>query len=251
MVERADFPTDIHFSLAPVLKKLEKRMHGTSSSISKNYMQAILDYADEYPRLQEGIQDVEELKKYKDEIHTILENLFPAVLTKNEIKAAALPFDMTIFNPTARFKQILEDAGADYSLNLRNLDEQSRYIFICIIILNEYYNYTFDFSKPLFIDIPNKNGLTRHYRMSINADFVSLKPKKNAIEITNEIAESLIKNVNDIELWKQYFPANSWIMSGIVILNLTDITIEDAISDLKSTLLFNRDLEGANDYFKF
>ncbi|HEA30049.1 MAG TPA: GAF domain-containing protein [Leeuwenhoekiella sp.] len=191
------------------------------------------------------------MKKYKEQIQTILENIFPAILTKNEIKAAAIPFDTTIFNPTARFKRLLEDAGSDYTLSIRNLDDQAAYIYVCIIILNSYYGYNFDFTKPLFADIPDKNNLMRHYRMAINADFVALEPKKNAVEITDEIAQELIQNVDDIELWRTYFPNDSWIMRGMVILNLTDVTIEDAVSDLKSILLFTKNLDTDNAYRKF
>ncbi len=251
MANTKDFPVDIRFSLAPVLQKLEERMRISASSISKNYIKSILDYAKGFPELWDGLAEKEKVENYKDEIHTILENVFPEVLTKNEIKAAAIPFSTTIFNPTARFEQLLKNAGPEYVLSARNMDDQNRYIFVCIIILNEYYKYNFDFSKPLFADIPDKNGMMRHYRMAINADFVTLEPKENAIEITESIAEELIQNVDNIALWKTYFPNNSWILRGMVILNLTDVTIEDAISDLKTTLLFNKDLDDDDSYSKF
>lgn len=45
----------------------------------------------------------------------------------------------------------------------------------------------------------------RHYRMAINADFVTLEPKENAVEITESIAEELIQNVDNIALWRTYF----------------------------------------------
>ncbi|MGB3775077.1 MAG: GAF domain-containing protein [Leeuwenhoekiella sp.] len=251
MVDSKDFPVDIRFSLAPVLKKLSKRVKGNTSSISKNYMQSILDYADGFPELLDGLSNIEDLERYQEEIHTILENVFPEILTKNEIKAASIPFAGTILNPTSRFKKILDDAGENYELIIRNIDDQSQYIFICIIILNSYYDYNFDFSKPLFADIPDRDGMMRHYRMAINADFVTLEPKDNAIEITPAIAEELIQNVENVQLWKKHFPVNSWILKGMVILNLTDVTIEDAISDLKTTLLFNRNLDTDDAYTKF
>lgn len=251
MADIKDFPVDIRFSLAPVLQKLEERMHGSASAISKNYIKTILDYAKGFPELWDGLSEIGEVENHKGEIHTILENIFPEVLTKNEIKAASIPFSTAIFNPTARFEQLLKDAGPEYSLSARNMDDQTKYIFICMIILNEHYKYNFDFSKPLFADIPDKNGMMRHYRMGINADFVMLEPKENAVEITESIAEELIQNVDNIALWRTYFPNDSWILRGMVILNLTDVTIEDAISDLKTTLLFSKELETDNSYSKF
>lgn len=151
MADIKDFPVDIRFSLAPVLQKLEERIDGSSSAISKNYIKTILEYAKGFPELWDGLSKVEEVENYKEEIHTILESVFPEVLTKNEIKAASIPFSTTIFNPTARFEKLLKDAGPEYLLTARNMDDQTRYIFICIIILNEHYKYNFDFSKPLLL----------------------------------------------------------------------------------------------------
>lgn len=91
----------------------------------------------------------------------------------------------------------------------------------------------------------------RHYRIAINTDFVKLEPKENAMEITGYIVKELIQNVDDIALWRTYFPNDSWILRGMIILNLTDVTIEKSISDLKSTLLFSKKLDTDNSYSKF
>lgn len=246
-----DSPVVIKFSLQKVLEKLESRMENSDNEISKEYIKRVLDYAKKYPELTEGIEDLDKIDQYKNEIRIILENLFPDVLTKNEIKAASVPFQNVIFNPTERFQKILENAEEGYELNMRNLTEQVRYALVCSIILSEYYNYKVDMQKPLFIDIPQKSGIMRHYRLAINADFVNIKPLENAVKITRKVAEKLIRSIDDESLWKKYFPKDSWELSGIVIMNLTDITIEDAISDLKSTLLFSKDLNYSNAQKKF
>ncbi|MEC8884954.1 MAG: GAF domain-containing protein, partial [Bacteroidota bacterium] len=111
------------------------------------------------------------------------------------------------------------------------------------VILNSYYNYDIDFKRPVFYEIPDKNGVIRTYRASINADFTFCEPTEEAVEITPEIVDKLIENGNDFKLWKEYFPPNSWILKGITILNLTDVTVDDSISDLKSTLLAQKNIK--------
>ena len=226
-------------------------MEDSKSSISKEYINSLLAYIDSFPNLIEGISDYQDLDKYKDPIRVLLDNLFPAVLTKNEIKAAAIPFRNTIFNPTYRFNNILKNAGDDFELKVRNLDENMYYVFCCVVILNSHYKYNIDFSKPLFFDIPDGNGLLKHYRIAMNADFVSFEPTDRAIEITEEKAEELMQNVDDIELWKKYFPRKSWILKGVSILNLTDVTVDDAISELKTNLLYHNGIEEKQSYPKF
>ncbi|MGO4910762.1 GAF domain-containing protein [Leeuwenhoekiella sp. W20_SRS_FM14] len=250
MNDLKNFPFIVELSFSKVLEMLEKRMEQSKSTITKNYLQSIIDYAASYPELIEGIDDFDNLDQYQEATTILLDNLFPAVLTRNEIKSASIPFHNVLFNPTKRFSSILKNAGPDFNFELRNLDQESLYLMGCVIILNTYYNYDIDFIKPMYYDIPDKNGIWRSYRATLNADFIYLEPTENAVEITQEIAEELIANVDDFEMWEKYFPPQSWKMKGIAILSLTDVTIDDSISDLKSTLLSDKSFkEGSVKHF--
>lgn len=124
-----------------------------------NYAQALLDHAAPYPELRDGITDLAVVEKHEKLIRNLLADLFPTALTKNEIKAAAIPFFNITFNYTDRFKSIVRDAGEDFGIKIRNFDEHQFYVCCCCMILNNYYGYHFDFSKPLFYDIPDGNGI--------------------------------------------------------------------------------------------
>ena len=135
------------------------------------------------------------------------------------------------------FKSIINNAGEDFQLDARNFDENLYYIYACIIIIKQYYKYPIDFSRPLYYDIPDEDGLMRHYRIAMNADFIDIEPTDRSIDISKDDIELLIQNYNDIDLWKSKFPPKSWILKGFTIVNLTDVTIDDEISNLKTTLL--------------
>ena len=47
----------------------------------------------------------------------------------------------------------------------------------------------------------------------------------------------MIKNPEDLKLWKEKFPPNSYNFDGFTILNITDVTIDEEISKFKSILL--------------
>lgn len=237
MEDLQEFPLQVQLSFAKVLEEFKKRMKQSQNEVTREYLKSVLNYAESYPELIEGIEDPDKIDEYQDILGTLLDNLFPAALTKNEIKAATMPFMNKIFNPTKRFSAIMNDAGEDFSLSIRNLDPEYFYIIGCVIILNSYYNYEIDFKRPLFYEIPDKNGVMRTYRASMNADFTFCEPTENSIEITPEIVDKLIENGDDFDMWKEYFPPKSWILKGLTILNLTDVTVDDSISDLKSTLL--------------
>ena len=232
-----DFPLEIRISFHKIIEKYNAQVINEQSSIAKKYMENVLEYVASFPKLIEGIEDPEELFKFKDAIHILLQDLFPDILSENEIKAASIPFHNLIFNSSKRFKSILANAGEDFELSMRNMDEDMYYIYGCILVLNYHYGYKLDFSRPLYYDIPDKDGILKHYRVSLNADLVDIEPGEGAKEITDQDVDLLIQNIEDVDLWKEMFPPRSWIFKGFTIINLTDVTVDDAISELKTTLL--------------
>ena len=233
-----DFPFDIQISFHKVIEQYQEEVDNIQSKIGKEYVEKVLDHVSNFPQLIEGFEDPKELQKFKEPIKILLDDLFPSILTNNEIKTAAVPFHNIFFNISERLKNLLREAGEDYDLEMRNIDEKTLYVFACIQILRQFYNYNIDISRPLYYDIPNKHGVVKHYRIAINADFVEIYPKDNAPKITQDDVDVLVQNVDDVELWKKKFPPNSYVFKGFVIINLTDVTIDDAISELKTTLLF-------------
>lgn len=237
MKKQKEFPLDIKISFGKIIEEYRKQLEVETSSISREYIEKMLDYVSSFPPLIEGISEIEDLEKLKDPVRVLLKDLFPGILSQNQIKAISIPFHNVIFNSTEKFREILEQAGADYDLSMRNLDEDMNYIFACVMILNTYYGYNIDFSRPLYYDIPNDQGISRHFRVDLNFDFIEIIPTERAKKISEGDVDTLIQNMEEIKLWKELFPPESWIFKGFTIINLTDVTVDDAISDLKTTLL--------------
>ena len=197
----------------------------------------VLEAQAPYPELREGFTDLSILEKRKDVIKIILADTFSPVLTHNEIKAASIPFANLVFNSSKRFQKILEEAGDDYELQIGNLPEHMHYIMQCTVILAFYYGYKVDFKRPIFFDIPDAEGVMHHYRILYNADFMELEPTDKAKELTQKDFDELLANFDNLELWKEKIPPNSFISKGFVICNMFDVTAEYSISEIKSTLI--------------
>jgi len=193
---------------------------------------------DKYPELIDGFSDFSLLEKHTEIINLLLEPIFPEALLDNEIKAATIPFSFASFKFSNRFENILENAGEEYELNVRNLEDDSMYIMACAFILGFVYGYNINQKRPFYFDIPDKNtGTIKYYRATFNADFTEIIPSENAPKITEDDFKNLLNNFDNIDLWKEKFPPNSYTYKGFGLISLFDVTSEEMLSSIKANLL--------------
>ena len=232
----ADSPFQVELCFYQLIENLEK-LAADPSNDGAAHAQALLDDIAPYPELRDGLRDPAQLEQHAVLIRRLLADCFPAALTFNEIKAVALPYEAIIFNHTERFKNILRDAGPGFSINIRDFDVDQAYIASCCIILNEFYGTRLDFSKPLFYDIPTAEGIIKHYRILYNADFMDIFPTERSLPLSKEDIDLLLNSYDNIALWREKFPPQSWLLKGFTIMSLFDATVESAVSILKEKLL--------------
>ena len=239
-LKNSPFVVQISFHL--LIEKLEEIAH-SNVDYRVNYAKALLKEIERLPEFRTGIQDLSLLEEHQELIKNLLADLFPTALTNNEIKAAAIPFHDITFNYTERFKNILNDAGVDFDMSIRDFEDHLFYIMNCCLILNEHYGQKINFNNPLFYDIPDGNGIMKHYRILYNADFIDIIPTERKTDLTQEDIDLLMDNFEDFELWKEKFPERSWILKGFGIIQLFDATTESSVSNLKTNLLKAADAE--------
>ncbi len=197
----------------------------------------VLKTAAAYPELRDGFSKLSVLKEREKEIGIILQDSFSQVLTKNEIKTASVPFHNLIFNSSERFKNIIKEAGDDFELTIKNMPEDDRYIIACTIILAFCYGYNMNFKRPFYYEIPDRNGIMQYYKILYNADFTEIVPTEKAPKITQSDVDELLDNFENIELWKEKFPKDSYLFKGFVISNIFNVTDDQSISNIKTALI--------------
>ena len=238
-----ELPLDIHVSFKKVYDLIaqyasdayEKHVYHTASKRIKREVE-------NYPFLIQGFTDFSLIEKHELLIDLLLEPVFPALLQQNEIKAASIPFSFESFKFTQRFKDIIKNAGDDYELSIRNFNTDIIYIQACAFILNFHYGYKVDLKRPFFFDIPDIiSGITKHYRVNFNADFSEIIKKPSAPDITENDYKELLDNFNNIHIWKEKFPPESYIFKGFGIINLFDVTTDESIAGIRAELLKSDD----------
>jgi hypothetical protein len=231
-----DNPFQIQLSFHKMIERYEE-IAANDKGYQGQHAKALLKEVEPFPELRDGVTEISQIENNAEVISHLVAELFPPALTKNEIKAVSIPYISLIFNYSERFSNILKDAGAEFEINIRDFNHHQFYIASCCLILNRFYGTNLDFTKPLFYDIPGKDGIMRSYRILYNADMIELIPTEHAPKLSKADIDVLINNYDDIELWKKTFPAGCWILKGFSLMTLVDVTVENAVSILKTNLL--------------
>ncbi len=230
-------PFNVSLSFELLQKHYQDRFEVEENEIIKTHLKNILICFENNPSLVSGIKTSSELEGLKDPIGFLLGDLFPQALTLNEIKAATIPFQAQYFHHSKRFENIIEAAGEDFKFHLLDFSEDEMYVMTCNFILAAKYGVKPNYQKPFYYTIPDKAGDKKTYRLTMNADFISMKPTPWFKELTSEDIDVLLQNFENIALWKEKFPPNSWELNGFVLMTLSDVTIDTIVSDLKSDML--------------
>ncbi len=235
--KEVDFPAVCKVSFFKVIETLEIQARDKDEIVAA-FARNLLRETEQYPLLKEGFEDISLIEEYKPIIDKLCRTLAPDVLLTNEIKAIAPPFNFKPLYTSTRFSNIFSDEKVELLYRVKDIDADTYFLYGCYSILGGYFGYPISASIPMVFEIEDaKSGLKKFYRMAFNGDLMEFLPTDKSIKITEDDYIELINNFENIDLWKQKFPPGSWIMRGIGIMNLMDVTIDQSISSITSNLL--------------
>ncbi len=204
---------------------------------SEELLNIFLSEIDSMPELRSGIDETQ-IEKYRKVVDKLFGFIFPHALTHNEIKCANPAFLMNPMFMSARFSEILEEAGPDYSWDVANYNFDDQYILICMAILATQFNMPVHVKRPYVIRIPNQTtGKDRYYRMTINTDFMDIKRTERSLDISDADFQHLMDNFSDVTVWKEKFPVDSWILTGFSLFSFIDVTADVQLAKVTDDLL--------------
>lgn len=239
--KEVEFPATMRVSFFKVIETLEE-MSADRDPDTAAYGKSLLKEVEKHPELKDGFTDLEKLKELRKPLEKITRILFPNALTSNEIKALTPPFYFEPIQTSTRFKNIVNASGEPFNHTFKDVDADTFYLYGCYFILGTYYGYPVAAGGSIKLEIENKEqGLIRTYKLLINADMSEFIPTDKAVDISKADYEELIDNFEDICLWKKKFPPNSWVMRGLNIINLVDVTVDQSLSVITSNLLVKSD----------
>jgi len=232
-----EMPIESKISFFKVHEMLKKIAAGDNRH-EATFAQSVLKEVEPHKELIEGTTQAEVIFKNKQIVNQLVSLLFPSILSSNEIKAAATPFQFDFFYQSKRFQKIIKAAGKDFQLKISELDSRSMFMMSCVTILEKFYGYDIHLNKPITLEMPNLvDQNTRYYRCAFNADLMEVIPTKKSLKITKADYFELLNNYDDLAVWQKKFPAKSYIMRGVGLINLIDVTVSHSLNLMTSNLL--------------
>lgn len=233
--KKIPFPARTLISFSKLIEQLELQRNSGLSNDPE--LSELLESCKADLRLVDGYEEGQ-FDGSNEIVSKLCSTLFPDALRNNEIKGVIPPFEFRPFYVSDRFKNILSASGKSFSFDLNNFDEDQVYIFGCNTILQFYYGYPFLMTLPNIVTIATgKEEEERTYRLVMNGDLLEIAPAGEVPEFSETDWLELLNDFDNISLWKKKFPPGSWIIKGIGLVTLFDISSDQAIAKLTSRLL--------------
>ncbi len=213
------------------LHKIEERFRVLSQSentVARQIGKEIISKIDANPALRKDFATTEELQPYLIEYQDILKEVIP-VSQKKTIQLAVFPNSELVLSQNLGYEEFIQTLGLSSEAFLKDLFASELPYGELLpygLILHSLFPNEKTFQAPLsFIKkYPNPKSNSSHlvYKIQFITEFIEVNPKPNAPKIGIEEQKILISHEQSDEVWQKYFPAQSWEMKGILLINIIE-----------------------------
>ena len=238
---------EVHFSFMPFIQYIERRIV-TEQTAKVNFYKYILEQFKQFPELTEPVA-AENAQKYTPLYELIYTALSPILNDESEqFWALGPPLTAAFYYGTSGFYAILIDAKTkalkkDLKLPVAEDMEKSVRTSFYNLLLKKFYDFTLsdvDFTIKSMID--PETHLLKYYRLNVDTRFMDIKSLGNLPEISlQKIKDELQDETNTLNILSNLLPPDQFMVEGISIVSLTDVTAEYALESIKNVIIEHND----------
>ncbi len=227
------------FSVKPLVQVLQKMLNENKPGAKVLYTQLLKDLESK-PFLLEPLPDEQLLKEHNELLETVLSTIFPPSTNANQgMYAVCFPFRSETVYASPSFKaQFLKDgsnaiAVADNKTNYTIAKATASLAYN--LILRKFYSWQVPAvatSVHHFAD--EETGLTKYLELKLNAQFVEVKLQNTDFAMP---ASYTVQRSLDVDELRETFPIENFVFEGFVVIDVADVTSDQAIAEIKNTLL--------------
>jgi hypothetical protein len=230
-------PFPSRLSLAPLLARIEQlaqEAQGTAV-FAREILQRLLAA----PALYGPIDDLALLHEHRELVDLILSFVVPTYVSDQYLTKISRPFAMDDIYISPRLQQLWQQSDVQYELNRTdNILFCATLVKAGSMILNKFYGQKLAIDPPIQITIKEKDeSLPRFYKANMDTSYVDVVLTGELPELSQQEINELISNIYDTERWLKALPVDRFEFQGFIMVNMLDITSEEALSQIKHHLL--------------
>lgn len=226
-------------SIRPLVQVLNKMIAEGKPGARRLYQQ-LLDEIEATKGLMQPVNETSEVLAHGELLDTLFSTIFPPGTGVNQgMYAISFPFrSETIFASPAFRTQFLKEGDN----NICVADNKTSYTIAKAslnlaynLILRKFYNWdvpAIASSVHHFLD--DESGLTKYLELKLNAQFVDVQLTNEQFSLPTSYA---MQRTLDMDELRNTFPIENFLFEGLVVIDVTDVTTEQSIAEIKNTLL--------------
>ena len=237
MAQSNPFPYESTLSFVPFMKAFKQAI-GQACEYTASEM------SDKFAQMEEHLQNgsaSDTNGEFASGMNSLLANAMPSMLLNDEPAVFSAPFVKSfVYSSPAATNLFM---NGEWEMNMHACDMLRRpgdnIVFAGMLILQSLYDIKLNLNFDQLISLRNqKTGLEKHFKMTFNFEYVEVIKRKPLKKLSQEQINSLLRRLDEPELWLQTLPPEYFSFRGIGIGRFVDITPLRVISMIKEELVY-------------
>ncbi|MBE2228498.1 MAG: GAF domain-containing protein [Ignavibacteria bacterium] len=251
-MNNTQFPFKTSFSLDKLIDFWRKSAESSEECIGTEFARRLVHDIEQVPELNGSISDYSVLNKHKELVGALMSAIITPAYWNTNLTSVCLPLLSTSIYATPKFNELFVDENGNFTHNLnvsREYFDIGKIITVYATILKRVYNVDMTIIVPLIRTITDKDtGLERFYKMNLDDRFIDVNINGTLPEIKQEQITLLSENMFNIQLWNEIIPPELIEFTGFLVVNMFEVTDQEALSKLKFDLLDKNILTSPNGF---
>ncbi len=239
----SEFPFKSALSLRPLLDFWQSEA-SSDDTVRKSVATRVLDAV--HAQLEEGTRNGSDawVAQHPDLLRLLLSAVFAPAQWSTDLLAAAAPFRMEPVIASERFREFgltpSRTAGIRTGSQVVSAERliEAKSLSAWHLILNRMYDLDVETEVPVTVDrLDPETGLMTFHKVSFDLRFVNVSVHGTLPELSSESLRHVLSHPDDLATWHRVLPPEAFSFEGVVILQVSDVTQEEALSRLRHELL--------------
>jgi hypothetical protein len=229
------------FSLRKLIEFWRSSSQDEEQCIGTEFAKRLVADVEKVPELMNPIADFAVLEKHEKLVDALMSAIFPPSYWNTNLQAIMPPLDFHAAYCTPTFGKLFLNEKSNFDFNMSmpaSLFENGKVVFLYAGLLKRFYDIDMTVILPLVRSITDENtGLERYFKMNMDNRFIDIKALGELPPISNEQVTLLSENMFNLQMWYEILPPHLFEFEGFLVINMFEVTDQEALSMLKFDLL--------------